>query len=316
MPEERTNEDLFDEGYQEYAGEELQDEIPQEENIEEQEQTTDATEETTDTEYVEVEYYDDNGELVQEKLTQEEFNEAIKFYKKGAYNTDEQNDIAQKVQPYLDRYKQSKTLQYVDFLLSSGLDDRTILAMMYKDLKEKGYDQTLNDENKTNQESTETPYFDNIEDGVKYYVEKIKNEIIKELEPVKNELNQIKSKSIIQENIKNNEYVLTNALKKHGWDPNRLSKEQLKKIVDTFNIINPGADLVRTPLNQPQANILVKEALGYRNNKPNPQAAIKAQQKAIKTMPGTQSAQVSNPVELPSIITAKQAKSNLNKLFK
>lgn len=312
MPEEQ----VFDEGYQEYTeAEDIPVEQPEEELEEPEPQEGGEPSEEEQEELLEVEYVDENGEVVKEQMTYDQFNEAMRFYKtRGATSGD---DISSQVAPYLERYKNSKTLQYVDFLLSQGLDDTKILSLMYKDLKEKGYDKTLQDYQEKPEQPQEEPYFDSVDEGIKYYVNKIKDELVKEIEPIKNELMNIKNTNYTKEVLTNNEYMLTNSLKKHGWDPNKLTQEQVKKIGETFLALHPGNNLAYFKLNQPQANAIIKEALGYRDNKyqKNAAKAAKIQSKAPKVMPGTPTKGIKNPVELPSIITGKQAKENLNKLF-
>ena len=272
----------------------------------------DAEEEST----YEIEFESEDGDTVTESYTKDELREIVKNYK---YGSPEESQLARQVGPYMDRFGKSAALQYVDYLLSQGLDDRAVLTKMYEDLEIKGYGKLA----RKAKVEEETPEFDTVEDGIKFYTEKIRKEIMEnEVGPLREELKAIKEKERTGAVINNNKRVLDNALKKHGWDPERLDNKQIEKVVKKYGELH-SQPFNSNPMNQPQANILIKEALDYRKGnfkkgKPSPELSKMAQQARVpKILPAKKSAKqtTTGPPKLPDIVTAQQAKANLNKLF-
>jgi hypothetical protein len=237
----------------------------------------------------------EDGDEIEEAYTYEQLQDIVNAYKTALPND---NDVLNKVAPFMQRINNSQLLQYIHYYQDQGMDDVSVMTQLYKDMKSKGYDEAVGGTTKGRaaRDIQEEPEFDNDDQRFRYYMDQMKKELYEsEVAPLKQKLEQYEGQTRQTGRMRQNESILENALKKHGWDPQGVetNKALTTKIYQQWETMYPGMDIRQMDLTQPMANNLIKLSLGYKGkNKGNKSAEVKSMLssgKIPKIMPGTKS---------------------------
>ena len=221
------------------------------------------------------------------------------------------------ISPVIDTVKQSPTIK--EFLKwkfnERGYTEEQIIdglfLMRHPDFN--NYIEKMRAEQAKLQEEPAMPEFESLEDEINYRVQKGIEAALKEkVAPIEEQVNYFKQQQLTQqqqreayeqqqqlEAIYNNNDALLNAAaqKVYGLTPNDYTESDVKAFGETFSKFYPGVDMMKMPLNEMQATILVKEALAGR------------QVKSASLTRGK------NPERLPNILGSQGPNSNTPKPY-
>lgn len=307
--EEATDETDDEDGLDNNLEEDAEAEPAADEDAEEPSSNTDDDEGTV-LFYVE----DEQGNEQEEEYSYDELKELVIQSKKPRLSA-EQESLLRQVVPFVSRVQQSPVLQYVHYWLDQGLSEQAILHQLYGALQEKGYGTPPKQEEVV-------PEFQTQEELLRYAEERALQRLKAEQEPLKKTVEDMQLEKQTQAVMTHNNSVLANALKKHGWDPDRVDTNHVNKMTRKMSELYPNMQIHLHALSQPQANALIKEALGYRGGDKRDKARqsvknISKNAKAPKSIRGnTQAPRQDAPTSMGGkYVSASDVQSNLSKLF-
>lgn len=245
IDDEIEDEDDFDEEDDDIEDDDIEDEEDNNDDDDDDEDDNDINEEDLeddDSNLVDISYVDDRGILQKEKIPYSELQAMYKFAKE-APGMIEQYKLALK---HLNNYEVDSLFSSINKYRSQGYTDDQILEGLTK-LRQQGMRKQVE----------EPKEFDDIQEAVKYHVEKaVKPYIEKQIRQ--------EAESYARGNQSYNNDILRDAMEEYGWDYDRVLVTEamimdLKKVKDD---IFPDFDFTQRKLNKAQARVLIGTALG------------------------------------------------------
>lgn len=226
-----------------------------------------------------VQYEDDNGELVTEVIDEKALSKIWKDYRKNG----QKYESFKSIEPFISEVRNSDFLQYYITYKAQGFTEQQIYDAYYMQMHPE-LSQRMNTQPSVEEEEPE--YFDSTEAEIKYRTEKIVKQAVAPLQDTIKDLNS-KLQSLEMEKtqsatINYNNVVLGSALQELGKNPNNLNEEELKTLGATITTLYPNVDLRVSKLNEQQAKLLAKAAFGG-NTKLNEQTKRSNNGQAVKT---------------------------------
>ena len=210
----------------------------------------------------EVVYNDDTGRPVKEIVTEQQLEDLWRDYRING----EKYQSYKTLEPLLNDIAKSDFLRYFLNNKAQGYTEEQIFDAYYMAKHPEAYrDRTVPQE----VVEPEPEYFDTVADEIQYRASKIVERETKglkaEIETLKSALNNVTRQNEQQRIIQHNDAVLAGALNTVGLNSN-LSNEDLKILGSTITELYPNVDLSINPLNEKQAQLIVRAAFGNRNS--------------------------------------------------
>jgi len=209
--------------------------------------------------------------------------------------------------PFINQVKESPFMQSVMRYKAQGYDEGQIIDGLFL-LRHPEYANGVPTQQASAQEA-EPEYFDTISDEVQYHTRKA---VAKEVDELKQMVNQLtgyvqnqNQREVVQQYTTHNDTVFTKAIADYGMNPNDMSPEDLRPVVDAIAQLYPGLDINKAKFSEEQAKMLIRTAYSGRqgnNGKSNGYKQIISASKMPKVMPGrrtsaTAPAPMSNPLQ-------------------
>lgn len=276
--------------------EEQVEEEPVEEEVQEGDEPTE--EEEPEEQVIKMQYTDANGDLVEEDVPISELKELIEKNRKGEDGGLQQ--VVQQFQPYVDILRNSELMQQVAYYRGQGYTDEQIKEAIAISIREQS------------QEAETVPDFETDEERIKYLVQKEVEKITNtKINPLQNQLKQQTEQRAMAEIYNHNDQVMANALLTHNYNPTLMNQKQYAKLRETLKMDFPQFDLTKIKLTQKQADMIVREGLGYRQDKGLPMPNKTTQAIQNRTTTTNVARQATAPRVLPAqggIKTVNQSK--------